>query len=97
MYSCASFEIDIGWRDVVLVVLLYFFGRYLFPFFSTSTAPVLLKWDDDEGAARNMLMVLYEVASNGLVVRSVGEIVSIHRSTSIAFNEMHVNRWCPYF
>lgn len=36
------------------------FGRYLFPFTSTSDSDVLIKWDDDEGTAREVTIVIWE-------------------------------------
>eukprot|EP00904_Undaria_pinnatifida_P008988 jgi/Undpi1/5219/HiC_scaffold_2.g00501.m1 len=43
-------------------------GRYLLPFESTSTAPVHLKWDDDEGSARPMAMIIWELSDGVLSI-----------------------------
>ena len=52
-------------------------GRYLFPFISTGPGPLLVKWDEDEGDAREMTMIIYEDLNWELSIWAIGTSVSI--------------------
>lgn len=64
---------------VLLLIFLYYLrGRYFFPFISTSSDPVFLKWDDDEGSALEMTILLYRLdLFFGLQLVSIATSVSV--------------------
>lgn len=85
---------SIGWRADAVAVVRYSLGRYMYSFRSTRQAAVLLKWDEDEGSARDMAIIIWRVSTAGLSVWGIGNTVSIHNSsTSVAYTEIHVQRW----
>lgn len=67
----------------------------MFEFVSSSEDFILLKWDDDEGSARDMEIAIWARTGDSLSLWRMAENVSIHVSTFIVYNEMHLQRWSP--
>lgn len=51
---------------------------------------MMLKWDDDEGSARDITIDIFSVSNGVVSLWGMGANVSIHRSTPIAYNETRV-------
>lgn len=64
MSQCCApryFETNLGVASCCVLFASHFPVRYFFPFISTSSDLVFLKWDNDEGSATEMTIVLYSM------------------------------------
>lgn len=53
--------------------------RYVFRVVSTTTAPVAVKWDDDDGSARGVTMAVWRIRSaTDFSLLGFGASVSLH-------------------
>lgn len=57
-----------------------YFCRYFYPFVSTSTDLLLVKWDDDEGTSREITIIIW----NLVVIDRIPRLAEWGRTTSVS-------------